>query len=521
MEYKRFTRALAAFIAVVCMGIAFAVNSPDAPSAVVSAEAASATYKMSDEYKSGPYYENFVKVKLTGDQQKDVLAIALSQLGYHEGNDATQLDGTSPSGTRDFVEYNVLFGKVDNGQGNGASYGYYWCASFVNWCLRQAGVSAEASATAEISCQRWLAACKSEGIYSGKSGYVPQPADMIFFRDSGSGVSSTHIGFVLCSDGRSVYTVEGNTSSGDYSSDGEYVAIKQYEFGSPYIVGYATPRYNKESSYNRVDYSVEAPNRTEGQYISNTEIEIYETPTSPIESPIGRIDAYRVFDVVEISEDRSAFRISYEKDGSTVTGYANVPGASVQLTGNRALYAVNYLSADGSPMRGTQYRRSGEEILTYPNAPAADGMGFVGWKFITDTAETVFAPGDKLPTFDADIDLYAVWDSAFYLVTFEDVDGSVISQEYGYYGTRFVMPEAPEAPEGYVFSGWTPGDSAIITGNATYTAKFISESELTEAESESESANGNGGCTSSTYGVSAVILPTLVSAIAIFKKKRI
>ena len=518
MEYRKFVRALTALFVVVCIGIAFAANAPDMPSAVVSAGAASATYNMSDEYKSGPYYENFVKVKLTGDQQKDVLAIALSQLGYHEGNDENQLDGTSTSGTRDFVEYNVLFGKVDNGQGNGASYGYYWCASFVNWCLRQAGVSADASGAAEISCQRWLSACKSAGIYSGKSGYMPKPADMIFFRDAGSGVSSTHIGLVLYSDGRNVYTVEGNTSSGEYSSDGEYVAVKQYELGSSYIVGYATPKYNKESSYKRVDYRPDTPNRTEGQYVSDSEIKIYEQPSS--EQPLGSIDAYRIFDVAEISEDRSLFLVSYEKDGAEIKGYASIEGAAFQLTGERELYAINYLSANGSTIFPTQYRRSGEGVSTYPTAPTADEMGFVGWKLITDKAETIFSPGDKLPTFDADITLYAVWDDAFYLVTFADADGSVITQEYGYYGTKFVMPEAPEAPEGYVFSGWTPGESAIIMGNATYTATFIPESELTETESGTEQTDANNGCASSVSGAAVVLVSATLSAVVLGKKKR-
>ena len=108
--------------------------------------AAEPSYTVSAEYKKSRYYENLQKVPLSGDQAIDTVAIALSQLGYHEGNSNADFGGLNTSGTKDFVEYNVLYGKLDNNQGNGVSYGYYWCASFVNWCLRQARVSKSASA---------------------------------------------------------------------------------------------------------------------------------------------------------------------------------------------------------------------------------------------------------------------------------------------------------------------------------------------------------------------------------------
>ena len=53
--------------------------------------ASAATYRNgaqsgpSTSYKNGRYYKNYLKVPITGDNRTDVLAIALSQLGYQEG----------------------------------------------------------------------------------------------------------------------------------------------------------------------------------------------------------------------------------------------------------------------------------------------------------------------------------------------------------------------------------------------------------------------------------------------------
>ena len=66
----------------------------------VEISAVTETYQVSEEYKSSKYYEHFGRIELTGDQATDVLAIALSQLGYHEGDGDADLDGMNASGTK-------------------------------------------------------------------------------------------------------------------------------------------------------------------------------------------------------------------------------------------------------------------------------------------------------------------------------------------------------------------------------------------------------------------------------------
>lgn len=218
----------------------------------LSAGAVEETYVMSDSYMSSKFYKNFKNTPLTGDQATDVIAIAMSQIGYHEGNNEIEMSGTSPDGKLDYVEYNRLYGAVYDPQTDSYDFGYYWCASFANWCLRQAGVSEEQSGgDSFISCWKWRKACIESGIYHEKEGYTPKKGDIIFFidiNDKTIEVPTSHVGLVIYSDGGRVYTVEGNSSANkEFEAAGDNVATKSYSLDSPYIVGYATPKYEKNA----------------------------------------------------------------------------------------------------------------------------------------------------------------------------------------------------------------------------------------------------------------------------------
>ena len=483
----------------------------------IEADALEISYNMTESYKSGRYYENLTALDLSGDEARDVLAIAMSQVGYHEGNSDGELDGLGISGSRDFVEYNVLYGRLDNNQGNGMSYGYYWCASFVNWCLRMAGVDKDASGS-EVSCERWYADARQMGIYRSKSGYIPSSGDIIFFKDRGSSMDSTHVGIVRYSDGKNVYTVEGNTSNGsEYSSNGEYVALKQYSLSNSYIVGYASPKYEENKTARRVDYS--GSFRSLGDYISESEIKIYgdgafNTATEKV------IPVYSVFKVTEISGEY----IKVSLDGAE--GYVKSDSPITQLTTSEGIYTVNYVGEDGGLIYLPQYRRADEQKSVYSNAPSREKSGFVGWK-IKESPDKVLAPGEQIPVMSADVTLEAIFDTNYYVISFKNEDGTLISQAYGYYGTEFSFPDAPEAPEGFVFAGWDAKSDGVITGNASYTATFISEDELESAGvggESNESISGLDGGSVRIIAIAAAGAVALAAAIiittVIVKKKK-
>ena len=51
----------------------------------IPVRAAEPTYEMSDVYEESDYYDGLLDYELTGDMRRDVVSIAYTQLGYHEG----------------------------------------------------------------------------------------------------------------------------------------------------------------------------------------------------------------------------------------------------------------------------------------------------------------------------------------------------------------------------------------------------------------------------------------------------
>ncbi len=115
----------------------------------------------------------------TGNQRKDILAVAMTQLGYTEGY---------PNDTK----YGDWYGLPYNP----------WCAMFVSWCAQQADISQDI-------LKRSSRANPYENIgfnipcYSGKE-YTPQPGDLFFAKEFG------HTGLVYAVEGEFIITVEGN-----------------------------------------------------------------------------------------------------------------------------------------------------------------------------------------------------------------------------------------------------------------------------------------------------------------------
>lgn len=153
-------------------------------------------------------YEN------TGDQRKDILNIALSQMGYTE--------------------------KTRNDTKFGDWGGYPrqpWCANFVSWCARQAEVSQDILKKSPRARPDYFEVASYPG-----TEYTPQPGDLFFTREL------THVGFVWYVEGEFFYTVEGNAKFHDYQipddpeEDSYYVMsnkrlISDYLFGVPAYEG--------------------------------------------------------------------------------------------------------------------------------------------------------------------------------------------------------------------------------------------------------------------------------------------
>ncbi len=157
------------------------------------------------------------------DKQK-VIALALSQVGYHEtGNNI-----------------NRYAADLDQIKGfyNGFKNGYAWCDVFVDWCfVKSYGVVG----AKELLCQpdnSLGAGCLYSANYFRNKGQFfktgPQTGDQIFFSYKAGEVS--HTGLVVEVTESSVVTVEGNSS--------DAVQKRTYPINDGRIYGYGRPDWD-------------------------------------------------------------------------------------------------------------------------------------------------------------------------------------------------------------------------------------------------------------------------------------
>ena len=194
------------------------------------------SYTPSASYRSGKYYTQLCNVSITGNQRTDLVNVARSQLGYHEGDSIEDLNGTG-SGSGNYSEYGYWFGT----QVKGNTYGHYyaWCAMFVSWCARQAGIP-----TSVISNAAYAHAdgSNSSGGYSyfhvdykSPTEYTPQEGDLIFFDKASQAGEWDHVGIVIGVSNGQVYTIEGNASNAVISGS--------YPLTDAEIQCYGLPKY--------------------------------------------------------------------------------------------------------------------------------------------------------------------------------------------------------------------------------------------------------------------------------------
>ena len=169
-------------------------------------------------------WERTLPGDLTGVWREDVLAIAVSQLGYEES-------------TRNYVvENEEVYGYSRYGDWYADPYGD-WCAMFASFCLDYAGVE---GVPYDSTCQDWVEELTEAGLYEAGGDYVPQPGDLIFF-DYGADGTSNHVGLVESvteaseSAEAKVHTIEGNS--------GDRVQRVTYNLSDRRIMGYARIPY--------------------------------------------------------------------------------------------------------------------------------------------------------------------------------------------------------------------------------------------------------------------------------------
>ena len=167
----------------------------------------------------------------TGNQRDDIIGVAKTQLGYKEGaNNATK--------------YGTWYGLPNQP----------WCAMFISWCARQAGISTDILKNSAVAAPD--AKYFNIPYYDGAS-YTPKKGDLFFTK------SWSHVGLVYYVDGSYFYTIEGNSNTTG-SSEGTSVVtnrrkISNFYFGVPkYQYNSVAPTYAKIST-DKLNYAVDEP----------------------------------------------------------------------------------------------------------------------------------------------------------------------------------------------------------------------------------------------------------------------
>ena len=166
----------------------------------------------------------------TGNQQEDLVKVAETQIGYHEGDNND-------------TKYNRWNGKIGGYPVDG--YGYPWCQCFISWCANQASIGTDIiPKTAGTSTSMYF--FKNRGLWNNSSSYggsyIPKKGDIIYYSKSSNINSPSHVGIVTNCDGSTVYTIEGNYS--------DKVSTRTISLNSNSIIGYATPNYINSPSIN-------------------------------------------------------------------------------------------------------------------------------------------------------------------------------------------------------------------------------------------------------------------------------
>lgn len=198
--------------------------------------AAALEYSGSASYASGRYFDALSAVTRTGDPRADIVAIAQSQIGYQEGDSASQLSG-EVSGSSNYTEYGRWYGLQD-----------MWCAMFVSWCAFNADVPTSVVPKHSFTVSglnqfiAWGRAYTRAEVAAGT--YTPQAGDIIYFKSARNTNKTNHVGIVTGFSGDTIYTVEGNTSSAEISTNGGAVCAKSYSTSNTFVVYVCCPDYD-------------------------------------------------------------------------------------------------------------------------------------------------------------------------------------------------------------------------------------------------------------------------------------
>lgn len=163
------------------------------------------------------------KVKASS-QAESLVSMAKSQLGMKERS----------SGSDDIIYNDWYYGRRVNN--NGVSAKYAWCAVFVSWCAKEAGISNNIIPWTAGTTDMKNRLINAGGVSHLKgSGYNPKCGDIVFFGSN----ASQNVGIVKYSSQGRVYYIDGNNTQ--TNPHGVHDSNCSLSYSS--LWGFVTPNY--------------------------------------------------------------------------------------------------------------------------------------------------------------------------------------------------------------------------------------------------------------------------------------
>lgn len=172
-----------------------------------------------------------------------LIAVAEDQIGYLEKKSNKDLDSkTANAGSNNYTKYNR-----DLKEWTGVGYiNAQWCQALIDWCFIKAFGVEDAKKLLYVFTNYTPTgsdAFKKRGRYIKRGKGTPKRGDVIYFYSSSKGRIG-HVGIVYKVSGKTVYTIEGNTSgASSLITNGGGVRKKSYSMSSSYIDGYGSVDY--------------------------------------------------------------------------------------------------------------------------------------------------------------------------------------------------------------------------------------------------------------------------------------
>lgn len=116
----------------------------------------------------------------------------------------------------------------------GFNYHVHWCACFTSYIAAECGCIKSGICPRSALVDDWIAFYKKQHRWTGRN-YIPHSGDFVVFDWEGDG-QPDHIGIVESCDGKTVFTIEGNSR--------DVCRRKSYARGSGLIYGYGCPNYS-------------------------------------------------------------------------------------------------------------------------------------------------------------------------------------------------------------------------------------------------------------------------------------